>query len=455
MNVLLAYSGGLDTSFLVAWLTREQGHAVTTLAIDCGGWNDAERAELERRALATGAVAHRFVDARDELYRRVIRWLLAGNVRRGEVYPLSVGAERGLQAEILARIGLAQGFEAVAHGCTAAGNDQVRFEAALATLAPDLAVLAPVRELGLSRDEQRAYLTRHGLALPPSGGRYSVNAGLWGLTIGGQELLTSWGALADDAWHWTRDAAGTGRFVVSFERGEPVALDGEVLAPVALIERLNREAGALGAGRGYHLGDTVLGIKGRVAFEAPAAEVLLAAHRELEKLVLTEEQRVAKDQLGDQYGRRLHMGLFYDPFQRDVEALFLSSQERVTGRARVLVRGGAVLVEGLESPFSLMSVSDARYGERAAAGTDPRAALGFARILAEPARLHRKAGQALASGGAGSAGSSETALAGARPEEPTRTPPPSQEGDARERAPGSRGCTPVLEKTVLEKQRLG
>lgn len=401
MNVLLAYSGGLDTSFLVAWLTREQGHAVTTLAIDCGGWSAAERAELERRALATGAVAHRLVDARDELYRRVLRWLIAGNVRRGEVYPLSVGAERGLQAEILARAGLAGGFEAVAHGCTAAGNDQVRFEAALATLAPELVVLAPVRELGLARDEQRAYLGRHGLALPPAGGRYSVNAGLWGLTIGGQELLTSWGSLPDDAWHWTRGsgqgAAGEGRFVVAFERGEPLALDDEELAPVALIERLNVQGGALGAGRGYHLGDTVLGIKGRVAFEAPAAEILLAAHRELEKLVLTEEQRSTKDQLGDQYGRRLHMGLFHDPLLRDVEALFASSQERVTGRARVLVRGGAVLVEGLESPFSLMSASDARYGERAATGTDPRAALGFARILAEPARLYRKAGASVRS----------------------------------------------------------
>jgi argininosuccinate synthase len=392
MKVLLAYSGGLDTSFLVAWLTKEQGHEVTTLAIDCGGWSAAEKAELERRALATGAKAHLLIDARAELYRRVIRWLVAGNVRRGEVYPLSVGAERGLQAEILAREGLARGFDAVAHGCTAAGNDQVRFEAALSTLAPELTVLAPVRELGLSRDEQRAWLAKAGCALPPSGGRYSVNAGLWGLTIGGQELLTSWGSLPDDAWHWTKGGPGDGTFVVAFERGEPVALDGEALEPVALIERLNERAGALGAGRGYHLGDTVLGIKGRIAFEAPAAEVLLSAHRELEKLVLTEEQRTTKDCLGDQYGRRLHVGLFHDPFQRDIEALLASSQERVTGRARVRVRGGATLVEGVESPFSLMNVSDARYGERAAQGTDPRAALGYARILAEPARLFRKAG---------------------------------------------------------------
>jgi len=394
MNVLLAYSGGLDTSFLVAWLTRDQGYRVTTLAIDCGGWSDATKAELEARALATGAVAHRFVDARAELYQRVVRWLIAGNVRRGGAYPLSVGAERGLQAEILAREAAAGGFDAVAHGCTAAGNDQVRFEAALATLAPDLHVLAPVRELGLSRDEQRAYLTRQGLALPPEGGAYSINAGLWGLTIGGRELLGSWESLPDDMWQWTRGASGSGTFVVGFERGEPVALDGRKLDPVALIEGLNASAGKLGAGRGYHLGDTVLGIKGRIAFEAPAAEVLLAAHRELEKLVLTEEQRSWKDALGEQYGRRLHTGLFHDPFQRDVEAFFASTQERVTGRARVRVSNGSLLVEGVESPFSLMAASDARYGERAARGTDPRAALGLARILAEPARLHRKAGAA-------------------------------------------------------------
>jgi argininosuccinate synthase len=398
MRVLLAYSGGLDTSFLVAWLTRELGHQVTTLAIDCGGWTPSARRELGRRARATGAVEHLTLDARSELYERVIKWLIAGNVRRGEVYPLSVGAERGLQAEILARVALERRFDAVAHGCTAAGNDQVRFEAALATLAPDLQVLAPVRDLGLARADQRAYLERHGLPLPPAGGRYSINAGLWGLTIGGGELASSWESLPEHAWRWTRaprgGTAAPATLVVGFERGEPRLLDGEPLAPVALIERLNARAGALGVGRGYHLGDTVLGIKGRIAFEAPAAEVLIAAHRELEKLVLTEEQRAWKDALGEVYGARLHRGLFHDPFQRDVEAFLASAQERVSGHARVRLAGGAAVVEGVDSPFSLMAVSDARYGERAASGTDPRAALGLARILAEPARLHRLAGKA-------------------------------------------------------------
>jgi argininosuccinate synthase len=222
-----------------------------------------------------------------------------------------------------------------------------------------------------------------------------MNAGLWGLTIGGEEMHGSRAPLPEEAWQWTRGAGpgrtGTCRLQVDFERGIPVALDGRRLDPVELIEKLNREAGALGAGRGYHLGDTVLGFKGRIAFEAPAAEVLLGAHRELEKLVLTEDQRFWKDHLGDVYGRRLHQGLFHDPLQRDIEALFASSQERVTGRAHVLLSGGAVSIEGVESPHSLMAASDAKYGEAVAKGADRNTGLGLARALAEPGRLHRRA----------------------------------------------------------------
>jgi argininosuccinate synthase len=347
-------------------------------------------------------VAHRFVDARAELFDRILRWLVAGNVRRGEVYPLSVGAERGLQAELLARIAQEEGFDAVAHGCTAAGNDQVRFEIALTTLAPALAVLAPVRELQPSRADQVAWLERVGLPVPATGGRYSMNAGLWGLTIGGGETLGSTDPLPEDAWQWTRGAgpgsAGERTLTVDFEGGVPVALDGGALEPVALIETLNREAGALGVGRGYHLGDTVLGFKGRIAFEAPAAEVLLTAHRELEKLVLTEDQRFWKDHLGEVYGKRLHQGLFHDPLLRDLEALFASSQARVTGRARVQLAGGAVTVVGLESPHSLMAATDSKYGEALGAGAARDTGLGLARALAEPGRLHRRVGGDAGSG---------------------------------------------------------
>lgn len=395
-RVLLGYSGGLDTSFLIAWLTREKGAQVTALSVDCGGFSADEKREMADRARQLGASEFRFVDARSELFDRMLRFLIAANVKRGGVYPLSVGAERGLQAEILARVALAEGFDSIAHGCTAAGNDQVRFEAALGTIAPELEVVAPVRDLGLERGYERDYLEKAGFSVPASRACYSVNQGLWGLTIGGGELSTSDQPLPESEWVWTRGAFDAPRertLEIRFQRGIPVALDGTQILPVALIERLNTEAGAHGVGRGYHLGDTVLGIKGRIAFEAPAAEILLSAHRELEKLVLTEDQRFWKDHLGDVYGRRLHQGLFHDPLQRDLEAFFVSSQERVTGDVRVRLFHGRALVEGVQSPFSMMAASDARYGERAASKSDPKAAVGLARLLAEPGRLHRRAGQ--------------------------------------------------------------
>lgn len=413
-RVLLAYSGGLDTSYLVAWLTREKGYDVTTLTVDCGGFDDAERAGLEHRAHAYGAVEHRIVDARAELFERVLRHLIAGNVRRGGTYPISVAAERGLQAETLARVARDDGFDAVAHGCTGAGNDQVRFEAALAVVAGGLTVLAPVRDLAPSREDEIAYLEE--ACLPPLGasrGAYSVNAGLWGLTIGGRETLTPDRPLPEEAWVWTRGPQDGADAVirVRFARGVPIALDlgdGErALPPVELIEALNAFAGARKVGRGYHLGDTVLGIKGRVGYEAPAAEVLLNAHKELEKLVLVEDQRFWKDQLGEVYGRKLHQGLLHDPFLRDVEALFASSQSRVTGTARVRLTGGRALVEGVSSPFDMMAASDAAYGERPAADSRPEGAAALARMLAEPARLAQRAAQRAAAAGEEGAASSE------------------------------------------------
>ena len=393
MRILLAYSGGLDTSYLIAWLTRSEGHEVSALTVDCGGFEPLEKQAMADRALELGAVEHRFVDAKSELFERVLRWLIAGNVRRGGTYPLCVGAERGLQAEILARVAREGGFDAVCHGCTAAGNDQVRFETALATIAPELEVLAPVRDAQVSREAEREFLTHLGLPVPPAGGRHSINAGLWGLTIGGGEMATSTLPLPDEAWQWTRGGAGSIRLEIGFERGVPLRLNGETLAPATLIERLNAHAGAVGVGRGYHTGDTVLGIKGRIAYEAPAAEVLLSAHRELEKLVLTEDQRLYKDQLGELYGRRLHQGLFHDPFQRDVEALFVSSQARVSGTVRVALSNGCVVVDGVESPHSMLDASDALYGERCASHTNPAWAQGLGRTLAEPARLYRRAEQ--------------------------------------------------------------
>ncbi len=392
-RVLLAYSGGLDTSFLVAWLSRREGFDVTAVTVDCGGLDAPEQEEIRERALALGASEFRVIDGRADLYAGVLRWLIAGNVKRGDVYPLSVGAERGLQAQRVAELASEEGFDALAHGCTAAGNDQVRFEAALAVVAPGLEVLAPVRDLGLAREEQIAWLNEQKLPVPPAGGRYSINAGLWGLTIGGGEMLDTAQPLPEEAWVWTKNGGGEAHLSITYANGQPVALDGEALDAVALIEELNRRGGALGVGRGYHLGDTVLGIKGRIGFEAPAAELLIAAHRELEKLVLTEEQRFWKDHLGEVYGRRLHQGLFHDPFMRDVEAFLASSQPAVEGVVHLHLANGHATVTGVESSHSMLAASDAAYGERAAAGSDPRAAAFLGRILAEPARLARVASE--------------------------------------------------------------
>src|ERR1700722_406372 len=325
----------------------------------------------------------------------VLRFLIMGNVRRGQLYPLCVGAERVMQAQTIARMAARLGTDLVAHGCTAAGNDQVRFEVALRTLAPELKVLAPVRDHAFRREDELAYLTQRGLPLPPTGARYSVNRGLWGVTIGGQETLTSAGSIPESAWVVSKDAfthpRAPERHVLGFAAGVPVSLDGERLAPVALIEKLEQLAGPYGIGRGIHLGDTVIGTKGRVAFEAPAAEVLLTAHRELEKLVLTGKQARIKESVAQPYGDLVHEGQHLDPVCLDIEALLESSQRRVSGEVRVLFRPGSVFVEGVTSPYSLMAASKGVYGESAGEWT-PADALGYSKMLALTGVFYQRAG---------------------------------------------------------------
>jgi argininosuccinate synthase len=394
--IVLAYSGGLDTSFLVPWLAAHENRPVITVTVDTGGIDAAGARTLAERARALGAVAHHQIDARAGYFEQVLRFLIMGNVRRGQLYPLCVGAERVMQAQTVARLARELGSDTVAHGCTAAGNDQVRFEVALRTLAPDLKVLAPVRDRAFRREEELAYLSERGLPLPPTGARYSVNRGLWGVTIGGQETLTSSGSIPEEAWILTRDAfrepRAAARHVLSFSHGRPTALDGRTLEPVALIEALEALAGPFGVGRGIHLGDTIIGTKGRVAFEAPAAEVLLSAHRELEKLVLSARQQRLKDSVAQPYGDLVHEGQLLDPVCRDIEALLLSSQQRVTGEVHLLLRPGQLFIEGVESPYSLMAASKGVYGE-AAGEWSAADALGFSRIAALPGVFFTRAGE--------------------------------------------------------------
>lgn len=394
--ILLAFSGGLDTSFCVPWLIETHRRPIVTVTVDTGGIDAAAAVRLEERARTLGASAHHLIDARQEYFERVLRWLLAGNVRRGALYPLCVGAERSIQAQTVATLAKQLGTRTVAHGCTAAGNDQVRFEVALRTLAPGLEIIAPVRDEAFKRPEQVAWLEERKLPVPPHGAAYSINRGLWGVTIGGRETLVSTSSLPEEAWVLSQDAftqpRAPRRIVLGFEAGMPVSLDGTTLGSVELIEQLEGVAAPYGIGRGIHLGDTIIGTKGRVAFEAPAASVLLDAHRELEKLVLTGRQQRIKDLVAGPYGDLVHEGQNLDPVCRDIEALLASSQARVTGTVTLLLRPGVAFVEGVDSPYSLMKASKGVYGESAGewSAEDAR---GYSRMLALPGVFWTRAGQ--------------------------------------------------------------
>ena len=393
--ILLAFSGGLDTSFCVPWLKDTYKRPVITVTVDTGGIDSAAAQSLSSRSVELGAIEHHLIDARAAYFDQVLKFLVMGNIRRGGLYPLCVGAERVLQAQTIAQMALTLKTTMVAHGCTAAGNDQVRFEVALRTLAPDLEIIAPVRDRAFKRPEQLKYLEDHRLPIPPFGAAYSVNRGLWGVTIGGKETLTSDGSIPDDAWVLSKHAfshpRAPERHVIGFEAGIPLSLDGTRESAVSIIERLEALAGPFGIGRGIHLGDTVIGTKGRVAFEAPAADVLLTAHRELEKLVLTGKQARIKETVAQPYGDLVHEGQHLDPVCRDIEALLMSSQARVTGEVRVLFRPGSVFIEGVTSPYSLMTASKGVYGEAAGEWT-PTDALGYSKMLALTGIFHKRAG---------------------------------------------------------------
>lgn len=394
--IVLAFSGGLDTSFCVPWLKETYGRDVVTATINTGGIDAAAATALEERALALGAIEHVIVDCKQDFFDTVIRYLIAGNVLRGQAYPLCVGAERGLQAERLARLAAERGATTVAHGCTAAGNDQVRFEVALRTLSPDLEVIAPVRDNNWIREEQIKYLEQLDLPLPAQGSEYSTNRGLWGITIGGQETLTSENTIPESAWVLSSgafdDPQAASSHTLEFDTGIPVALDGEKSSPVDLIEKLETLAGSYGIGRGIHLGDTVLGTKGRVAFEAPAAITLITAHRELEKLVLSAQQARVKDTLASVYGDLVHEGKQLDLVCTDIEAFLISSQQRVSGTVKLSLRPGNLFIDGVTSDYSLLAATKGVYGESAGEWSAADA-LGHARILSLSGSLQTRAGQ--------------------------------------------------------------
>ena len=385
----LAFSGGLDTSYCVPRLA-EAGWAVHTVYVDTGGAGEAERGAIRRQAERVGAVAHHEVDAREQVFDRFVRFLIQGNVLRGEVYPLSVAAERTQQALSVVEVARRIGAGAVAHGSTGAGNDQVRFDVALRVLAPDLEIVTPIRDGAVKREQAIAYLEKLGLPVPARAGAYSINRGLWGTTWGGGWTHDTWAGPPPELLDPPADEPAPREIVVGWERGLPTALDGESLEGAALVARLGDLAAAYGIGRGIHVGETALGIKGRIGFEAGAALMLIGAHRELEKLVLTKWQAFWKDQLGRFYGDRLHEGHYFDPALRDIEALIASSQARVTGDTRVLLAPGRFQVVGTRSPHSMMDTSIATYGEENLLWTGDEARA-FARVSAVPSLLAARA----------------------------------------------------------------
>ena len=381
-NVAVAFSGGLDTSYLVARFAAE-GHPVTAISVNTGAWDDEGLAALAEHAKKLGATEHVAIDGREVLFDEHIAWLIRGNVLRGQVYPLCVGVERVVQAKLFAEAAEARGISVLVHGSTGAGNDQVRFDVTLRAIAPMATSLAPIRDEALSRETTAAWLAERGLGPMQKDAAVSINSGLWGTTAGGKETHDPWLAPSEESYPTTTSPTAApsegATVVVSFEQGLPVAIDGVPAKGWAAVGALAELGAAHGVGRGIHLGDTILGIKGRIAFEAPAAAILLPAHRELEKLVLTPSQRFWKDHLGEVYGQLVHEARALDPLGRDIEAMIASSQQRVTGDVRVALRQGHVQVTGVRSPFSLMAVQRSSYGEQTAlwSGADAR---GFTRI---------------------------------------------------------------------------
>lgn len=386
-KVALAFSGGLDTSFCVPYLKRERGLEVHTVLVNTGGFTDGEASRIKARALALGAASHTTIDAVEEYYAKGIRYLIYGNVLKNATYPLSVSSERIFQALAVLKHARAIGASCVAHGSTGAGNDQVRFDLVFEVLAPDLPILAPVRELALSRQDEIDYLSKNGCAPDREQAKYSINRGLWGTSIGGAETLRSDTPLPASAYPSQTTATAPTTVRIAFIRGEPAALNGDAMTPVALIRRLNAIGAGYAIGRDTHVGDTIIGLKGRVAFEAAAPLILIKSHHLLEKHTLTKGQLYWKEQLAGWYGQLMHEALYLDPLARNIEAFLEDTQKFVTGTVDAELRPGYFTLLGCSSPYDLMNARFGTYGEanRSLTGAD---VVGFTKVLATPLKIY-------------------------------------------------------------------
>ncbi|WP_233522140.1 argininosuccinate synthase [Chitinophaga silvatica] len=380
-KVVLGFSGGLDTSYCVKYLTDDKGYEVHSVIVNTGGFSEEELQEIERRAYNLGVKSHKTVNAIQSYYDGVIKYLIFGNVLKNNTYPLSVSAERMSQALAIAEYVKEVGADAVAHGSTGAGNDQVRFDMVFHIMIPGVEIITPIRDMKLSREDEISYLKSKGVQMNFDKAVYSINKGLWGTSVGGKETLTSNGMLPEEAWPTQLTKQGEEQVKLTFTKGELTGVNDKAFDhPAAAIQYLQTIAGAYAIGRDIHVGDTIIGIKGRVGFEAAAPMVIIKAHHALEKHVLTKWQLTWKDQLAQFYGNYMHEGQIMDPVMRDIEAFLQHTQENVTGEVFVTLMPYRFQVTGINSPFDLMSSKFGKYGEMNSgwSGEDVR---GFSKIF--------------------------------------------------------------------------
>jgi argininosuccinate synthase len=386
--VVLGFSGGLDTSFCVKYLTEDKGYEVHSVIVNTGGFSDEELQQVEKHAYTLGVKSHTTVNAVQSYYDSIIKYLVYGNVLKNNTYPLSVSAERLSQALHIAEHAKKLDAMAVAHGSTGAGNDQVRFDMIFHIMIPGVEIITPIRDLKLSREAEIEYLKKKGVNMNFEKAAYSINKGLWGTSVGGKETLQSKGMLPEEAWPTQVTKTGTEEVKLVFEKGELVGINEKMFEhPTRAIQYLQTIAGAYGIGRDIHVGDTIIGIKGRVGFEAAAPMVILKAHHALEKHVLTKWQLGWKDQLAQFYGNWLHEGQIMDPVMRDIEAYLSNSQENVTGSVFVQLYPYRFQVIGIESEYDLMSSRFGKYGEMNSgwSGEDVR---GFSKIFGNQTSIY-------------------------------------------------------------------
>jgi len=389
-KVVLAYSGGLDTTYCAIYLNKIKGLEIHAFTVNTGGFSKEEIGQIEARAKKLGVASFECVDVMDHYYDSCIKYLVFGNILKNAVYPLSVSAERMVQAIAVAEHVKKTGAAYVAHGSTGAGNDQVRFDMVFQSMLPGVEILTPIRDLRLSREEEIAFLKEHGVEMNFEKAKYSINKGLWGTSVGGKETLTSKDYLPEEAWPTPVTESGTRQLELGFEKGELRSIDGKNFkSPVAAIQQLQAIAQPYGVGRDIHVGDTIIGIKGRVGFEAAAPLIIIKAHHLLEKHVLTKWQLYWKEQLSTWYGNWLHEGQMLDPTMRNIEKFLEDTQATVTGKVFVTLQPYRYTVTGIESAHDLMSSKFGSYGEmnKGWSGDDVK---GFAKIFGNQSAIYHK-----------------------------------------------------------------